>query len=41
VEIAGPITIASSAGAGGNASPAAPTLTVQSLTYISTTCPKK
>jgi len=41
VEIAGPITIAPSAGAGGNASPAVPTLTVQSLTYISTTCPKK
>ena len=41
VEIAGPITIAPSAGARGNASLAAPTLTVQSLTYISTTCPKK
>ncbi len=41
VEIAGPITIAPSAGAGGNARPAAQTLTVQSLTYISTTCPKK
>ncbi len=41
VEIAGPITAAPPARGGGNASPAVPTLTVQSLTYISTTCPKK
>lgn len=41
VEIAGPITTVPGARAGGNASRAVSTLTVQSLTYISTTCPKK
>ena len=41
VEISGPITTPPGARGGGNAGPAVPTLTVQSLTYISTTCPKK
>jgi hypothetical protein len=41
VEIAGPIATGPGARGGGNASPAVPTLTVQSLTYISTTCAKK
>ena len=40
LEIAGPIAAGSSARGGVNASPALPTLKVQSLTYISTTCSK-
>jgi hypothetical protein len=41
VEIAGPVTTGPGARGGGNMSSAVATLAVQSLTYISTTCPKK
>ena len=41
VEISGPVTTGPSGRGGGNASSAVPTLKVQSVTYISTTCPKK
>ena len=41
VEITGSIATGTGAQGGGNASPGMPTLKVQSLTYISTTCRKK
>jgi hypothetical protein len=40
VEIAGPVTPVSSAREGANGTASLPTLKVQSLTYISTTCAK-